>query len=163
MKRTIAAIAIAASALALGACSSSDDGGADSTSTTASAAPSTSTAAAAPAAAAAREADPRCVAAEEQYTLAVANGLNDKSLTLENAQVIVDGDLVFYGASTVRPDGKFENRSDVWVLKGLMPTSSTGGASSTTEWPKTSALLKITPADERVQAVDACVVAQTRS
>ncbi len=164
MKKTFTAIAAAATVLALGACSSTDGDKADSAATSTASAPATADAtSSAPAAAApARASDPRCAAAEEQYTLAVQNGLKDKALTLENAQTIVDGDLVFYSASLVRPDGKFESRSDVWVLQGLMPTASTGGARSATEWPKSSDTLKIMSSDERVQAVDTCVVNLTR-
>lgn len=164
MKKTTIAITAAAAVLALGACSSADDDKADSgtPSTPSASATADTTTSASAAAVPARVSDPRCAAAEEQYTLAVHNGLKDKTLTLENAQTIVDGDLVFYSASLVRPDGKFESRSDVWILQGLMPTASTGGARSATEWPKSSDTLKIMPSDERVQAVDACVVNLTR-
>jgi len=161
MKRTLTAVAVVASVLALGACSSTDDD-TDAAPTSTTSATTTAAASTTKAAAAVAASDPRCAAAEEQYTIAVANGLQDKSLTLQNAQMIVDGDLVFYGASTVRPDGKFENRSDVWVIKGMLPTSSTGGARSSTEWTKTSDTLQIQPSDERVQAVDTCVVNATR-
>ena len=151
--------------------------------TTTAAAPTTTVAAAAPtstdrtttnqvpttttttmsAAAPAREVDPRCAPADEAMIGWIAAGLTDSSLTLTNATVIEDEGLLFIGATTVRPDGKFENRSDVWIVRDSLPFSSTGGARSTTEWPKASDMLGISPSDERVQAVDACVVELTRS
>lgn len=118
----------------------------------------TTTAAAAPA----RATDPRCATADEAMVGWISAGLTDDSLALQNAVVIEDDGLLFIGASTVRPDGKFENRSDVWIVQDSLPFSSTGGARNTTEWPKASDVLGIAPSDERVQAVDACVVELTR-
>ncbi|GAA4479073.1 hypothetical protein GCM10023094_23640 [Rhodococcus olei] len=165
MIRTITTLTIAAAALGLAACSSdSSDTAAPATSTPAPAPATPAEGTKAPAPATAHLSDPRCAAAGEQDVIAVANGLTDKSLTLTNAQMIQDGDLTFLGATTVRPDGKFENRSDVWVLSGMMPFSATGGARSTTEWPKaSSAPLQISAGDERVRAVDTCVVNLTRN
>ncbi|PTR42012.1 hypothetical protein C8K38_111181 [Rhodococcus sp. OK611] len=157
MKRTLIAVGAASLLLLVGCSSESDPEPAAAPASSATAAPAKPRAAAP----AAQVADPRCAPAGEDVVIAVANGLKDDSLTLKNAQVIVDGDLTFLGASAVRPDGKFENRSDVWVLSGMLPTAATGGARSMTEWPKTSEALKITPADERVQAVDSCVVKST--
>lgn len=93
----------------------------------------------------------------------IAAGLSDSSLTLENAVVIEDDGLLFIGASAVRPDGTFENRSDVWIVQDSMPFASTGGAHNTTAWPKASDALGISPGDELVQAADACVVELTRN
>lgn len=131
------------------------------TSTTTAPAPTTTTAAAA--AASARAGDPRCTPADDAIVGWIAAGLTDSSLKLTNATVIEDDGLLFVGATTVRPDGKFENRSDVWIVRDSLPFASTGGARSTTEWPKASDMLGISPGDERVAAVDACVVELTRS
>ena len=106
--------------------------------------------------------DPRCQPGEPRYDAMIASGLLDGSLSLANSQMIIDDGMVFYGVSTVRPDGKFENRSDVWVIDTI-PYSSTGGARNTTSWSKASDRLRIFPDDERVQAVDNCVVNLTRN
>lgn len=157
MNRTIATLISAGMALSLAACASGSDD--DATPATPAAATTSAAATTKATAAIARESDPRCQVADEQYVIAVTNGLNDDTFTLSNAQMIRDGDLTFLGATTLRPDGEFENRSDVWILSGLMPFASTGGARNTTEWPKASAApLTISPGDERVQAVDNCVV-----
>lgn len=122
-------------------------------------APVTTTAVAAPAA---NLADPRCAPADPAMIEWITAGLTDTTLSLDNAAVIDDGGLLFIGASTVRPDGKFENRSDVWVVRDSLPFSSTGGARDTTSWPEASDMLGISPGDERVQAVDSCVVEMSR-
>ncbi|MFD4294119.1 DUF2510 domain-containing protein [Rhodococcus sp. NPDC058532] len=106
--------------------------------------------------------DPRCQPGEPRYDAMIGSGLLDGSLTLANTQMIIDDGVVFYGASTVRPDGKFENRSDVWVIDTI-PYSSTGGARKTTSWSKASDRLRIFPDDERIQAVDNCVANLTRN
>lgn len=129
------------------------------TTTEAPPAPATTTAVAAPAA---RFTDPRCAPADPGMIEWISGGLTDSTLTLDNTAVIDDGGLLFIGASTVRPDGKFESRSDVWVVQDSMPFSSTGGARSTTSWPEASDVLGISPGDERVQAVDSCVVELSR-
>ncbi|TCN51788.1 hypothetical protein EV641_109179 [Rhodococcus sp. SMB37] len=121
--------------------------------------PATTTAVAAPVA---RFTDPRCAPADPGMIEWIKAGLTDSTLILDNTAVIDDGGLLFIGASTVRPDGKFENRSDVWIVQDSMPFSSTGGARSTTSWPKASDVLGISPGDERVQAVDSCVVELSR-
>jgi len=107
--------------------------------------------------------DPRCAPADPAMVEWIAAGLSDSSLTLENAVVIEDDGLLFIGASAVRPDGTFENRSDVWIVQDSMPFASTGGAHNTTAWPKASDALGISPGDELVQAADACVVELTRN
>ncbi|UPK63148.1 DUF2510 domain-containing protein [Rhodococcus pyridinivorans] len=115
------------------------------------------------AAPAAQMSDPRCAPADPAMVEWITAGLTDTSLKLDNAVVIEDDGLLFVGASTVRPDGKFENRSDVWVVRDSLPFSSTGGARSATSWAKASDELGISPGDERVQAVDTCVVDLTRN
>ncbi len=94
---------------------------------------------------------------------AVEAGLATGGQQLINGTVIVDGNLTFLGATTVDSAEKMVNRSDVWVIDGETVYSSTGGARNGSEWPKASdAPLRVSAGDERVQAVDTCVVNLTR-
>ncbi|MBT2266337.1 hypothetical protein J7E74_15200 [Rhodococcus erythropolis] len=112
-----------------------------------------------PAAAAAKTSDPRCAPASDELTFLVSSGLSTDGYELTNGTVIKDGDLTFYGATTVDGTGKVKNRSDVWVVKDNLVYASSGGARNGTIWTKASdAPLKISAGDARVQAVDQCVV-----
>ncbi|MFC7446559.1 DUF2510 domain-containing protein [Rhodococcus daqingensis] len=134
--------------------------------TTTSAAPTTTSTPAATAAPAVADAlilsDPRCATAAPDLIEQIASGLTDSSLTLANGLVIVDGPTTFVGATTLRPDGKMENRSDVWVVQGGQVYSSTGGARNETSWPRASREIDISPGDDRVEALDQCVIDVTR-
>ena len=163
MKRTL--LTLAAGSLLLTGCSS-DTGNepAPTTETTVRAEPDTGTAttsAAAPANPALGVRDPRCVPADPALVSFIQTGFTDSTLTLTNGTAIVDGDLTFVGATTLGSGGKMENRSDVWIVRESLPYSSSGGARNETEWPTASSALNISPGDERVQAVDSCVVAIT--
>ncbi len=112
-----------------------------------------------PAAAAAKTSDPRCAPASDELTFLVSSGLSTDGYKLTNGTVINDGNLTFYGATTVDSTGKVKNRSDVWVVKDNLVYASSGGARNGTIWTKASdAPLKISAGDARVQAVDQCVV-----
>lgn len=112
-----------------------------------------------PAAAAAKTSDPRCAPASDELTFLVSSGLSTDGYELTNGTVIKDGNLTFYGATTVDGTGKVKNRSDVWVVKDNLVYASSGGARNGTIWTKASdAPLKISAGDARVQAVDQCVV-----
>lgn len=138
---------------------SSTSSTAPTSSTAASPAPATGTASAAPLQ---RASDPRCTPASAELVNQVAGGMKNRNLGLTNGTVIADGALQFFGATTVRPDGKFENRSDVWIVQNGTIYSSTGGARNTTTFPNASDTLKISAGDARIQAVDLCVVNLTR-
>jgi hypothetical protein len=126
-------------------------------STTSSSAPTT------PAAAPASLSDPRCAPASENVVAQVQAGLTMDGYRLTNAMVIIDGRLTFFGATTLDASGQMEERSDVWILRDHVVFSSTGGARSNSQFPKASSSpLSISPGDERVRAVDACVVEATR-
>ncbi|MFC4603917.1 DUF2510 domain-containing protein [Rhodococcus kronopolitis] len=102
--------------------------------------------------------DPRCAAADPGLMEQIASGLTNSSLALTNGLVIVDGPTTFVGATTVRPDGKMKSRSDVWVVQSGQVYSSTGGARNETSWPRASREIDIDPGDDRVEALDRCVV-----
>lgn len=102
--------------------------------------------------------DARCASASPSLIAQIARGLTDNSLTLANGLVIEDGPYTFVGATMLRPDGQMENRSDVWVVLGGKVYASTGGARNETSWPKASSNIDISPGDERVQALDQCVI-----
>ncbi|WP_237172837.1 hypothetical protein [Prescottella equi] len=102
--------------------------------------------------------DARCASASPSLIAQIARGLTDNSLTLANGLVIEDGPYTFVGATMLRPDGQMENRSDVWVVLGGRVYASTGGARNETSWPKASSNIDISPGDERVQALDQCVI-----
>ncbi|MEV0947851.1 DUF2510 domain-containing protein [Rhodococcus sp. NPDC049939] len=107
--------------------------------------------------------DPRCAPADEALVALVASGLTKAGQDLINGTVIQDDGLTFLGATTVDSTGKMKNRSDVWVISDSLPYSSTGGARNGTSWPKASSALGVSAGDERVQAVDECVVNITRN
>ncbi|MBM4694341.1 DUF2510 domain-containing protein [Rhodococcus hoagii] len=102
--------------------------------------------------------DARCASASPSLIAQIARGLTDNSLTLANGLVIEDGPYTFVGATMLRPDGQMENRSDVWVVLGGKVYASTGGARNETSWPKASSNIDISPGDERVRALDQCVI-----
>ncbi|MEW1933141.1 hypothetical protein AB0362_13210 [Rhodococcus sp. NPDC079359] len=162
MKRTL--FVLAAGSLLLTGCSS-DTGSepAPTTETTVRAEPqqTTTTPAAATANPALGVRDPRCVPADPALVSFVQTGFTDSTLTLTNGTAIVHGDLTFVGATTLDGSGEMENRSDVWIVRDSLPYSLSGGARNATEWPNASGTLGISPGDERVQAVDSCVVAIT--
>lgn len=106
--------------------------------------------------------DSRCESANPILLEEIGKGLNDRSLTLVNGLAINDGPLTFVGATMLRGDGSMKNRSDVWIVKGGKIYASTGGARSNTTWPKASSKIEITPGDERVQALDQCVIDVTQ-
>ncbi|MCQ4148559.1 DUF2510 domain-containing protein [Rhodococcus qingshengii] len=116
----------------------------------------------APAVPAAKTSDPRCAPASDELTFLVSSGLSTDGYELINGTVIQDGNLKFYGATTVDSTGKVKNRSDVWVVKDNLVYASSGGARNGSIWTKASdAPLKISAGDARVQAVDQCVVSIT--
>nr|THJ69520.1 hypothetical protein EU244_21355 [Rhodococcus qingshengii] len=108
--------------------------------------------------------DPRCAPASDVTTFMVSAGLTKDGYTLTNGTVIEDGGLTFFGATTVDSDGKMKNRSDVWVIKDGIVYASSGGARNGTSFSNAKdAPLKVLAGDERVQAVDECVVNITTS
>ncbi|WP_327094642.1 hypothetical protein OIE68_31710 [Nocardia vinacea] len=116
-----------------------------------------------PAAAPVSLSDPRCAPAAENVVAQVQAGLTMDGYRLTNATVIIDGRLTFFGATTLDASGQMEERSDVWILRDHVVFASTGGARINSQFPKASSSpLSISPADERVRAVDACVVDATR-
>jgi hypothetical protein len=115
-----------------------------------------------PAAAPASLSDPRCAPASDNVVAQVQAGLTMDGYRLTNATVIIDGRLTFFGATTLDASGQMEERSDVWILRDRVLYASTGGARSNSQFPKASSSpLSISPGDERVRAVDACVVDAT--
>lgn len=161
MKRTLAALLIP-TALLLASCSDSEDPETAPTlgvmPTTVDSAPTEaqSTTTTVPVA---KVSDPRCTPAADELTFLVSSGLSKDGHELINGTVITEGGLTFFGATTVDGSGKMENRSDVWVIKDNLVYASSGGARNGTIWTKASdAPLKISAGDERVQAVDKCVV-----
>ena len=107
--------------------------------------------------------DPRCVPADDALVSRVESGFSESGLSLINGTVINSGPVTLVGGSTVDASGKVKNRSDVWVMSNGTVYASTGGARNTTTFAKASdAPLRILPGDERVQALDACVVNLTR-
>nr|WP_009473030.1 hypothetical protein [Rhodococcus sp. JVH1]EJJ01630.1 hypothetical protein JVH1_0777 [Rhodococcus sp. JVH1] len=107
--------------------------------------------------------DPRCVPADDALVSRVQSGFSETGLSLINGTVINSGPLTFVGGTTVDASGKVKNRSDVWVISNGTAYASTGGARNTTSFAKASdAPLRVSPGDERVQALDACVVNLTR-
>ncbi|WP_433756742.1 hypothetical protein [Nocardia sp. CA-135398] len=116
-----------------------------------------------PAAAPASLSDPRCAPASEDVVAHVQAGLTMDGYRLTNATVIVDGRLTFFGATILDASGQMQERSDVWILRDSAVFASTGGARSNSQFPKASSSpLNISAADERVRAVDGCVVDATR-
>ncbi|WP_338890514.1 DUF2510 domain-containing protein [Rhodococcus sovatensis] len=125
--------------------------------------PTTTTpAAAAPPAPATYSSDPRCAPADQSLVDLVASGFTESGLSLANGTVIDVGNYTYVGGTTIDAAGREENRSDVWVVADGTVYSSTGGARNTTNWPRASSELNISPGDPDVQAVDACVVDLTR-
>lgn len=156
--------ATAICALLLAACGSSDKTSTAISTTSVAVTSPTSTAKVVPSESAGNPAaktasDPRCAPASAELTSLVSSGLSTSGYGLTNGTVITDGPLTFYGATTVDAAGKTKNRSDVWVINGNVAYASTGGARNGGSWSKASdAPLKISAGDERVQAVDKCVV-----
>ncbi|WP_082073770.1 DUF2510 domain-containing protein [Rhodococcus sp. B7740] len=122
----------------------------------------TTTPAAAPPSPATYSSDPRCAAADQSLVALVASGFSESGLALINGTVIDAGDYTYVGGTTIDASGRMENRSDVWVVADGTVYSSTGGARNTTNWPRASSELNVSPGDPDVQAVDACVVDLTR-
>lgn len=90
----------------------------------------------------------------------LAGALTDQTLTIANAQLIKDGSDTWIGASLVRPDGDFESRSDVWLLRDGALFSVSGGAKNNSiavSSPNASDSM----ANEYAAGVDRCVVAET--
>ncbi|MFE9321914.1 hypothetical protein ACIHDR_03790 [Nocardia sp. NPDC052278] len=116
-----------------------------------------------PAAAPVSLSDPRCAPASENVVAQVQAGLTMDGYRFTNATVIIDGRLTFFGATTVDASGQMQERSDVWILRDHIVFASTGGARINSQFPKASSSpLSISPGDERVRAVDGCVVDATR-
>ncbi|MGW4119904.1 DUF2510 domain-containing protein [Nocardia sp. NPDC004711] len=106
--------------------------------------------------------DPRCAPAAAGTIALVQAGLSHAGWSLTNGTVLDAGGRTFFGATIVDESGKVRERSDVWVVAGGKVYASTGGARNNSTFPKaSSAPLSISPGDEAVQAVDACVIAQT--
>ena len=76
--------------------------------------------------------------------------------------MITDSGVTYFGATIADAGGKVRERSDVWIIRGGVPYASTGGARNNTTFAEASDVLGISPGDELVQAVDSCVVEQTR-
>ncbi|MFQ6394949.1 hypothetical protein ACLMAJ_15975 [Nocardia sp. KC 131] len=153
----IVVVVLVSKALGLGE-QESESTSAHTTSSSASAAPATT-----PANAPASLSDPRCVPASDNVVAQVQAGLTMDGYRLINATVIIEGRLTFFGATTLDASGQMEERSDVWILRDHVVYASTGGARSNSQFPKASSSpLSISPGDERVRAVDACVVDATR-
>lgn len=102
--------------------------------------------------------DPRCAAASDTLVALVSAGLNKDGYTLTNGTVVDGGGVTYFGATTLKPDGRMDNRSDVWVVKGGLVYASTGGARNGSIFPKASTALDISPGDELVQLTDRCVI-----
>lgn len=132
------------------------------------AAPTTPTASVPPAnaspapAAAPAPTDPRCAPAAANLVAMVEAGLTTAGNRLTNALQITHNSTVFIGATTVDSTGQIKQRSDVWIIRDGAVYSSTGGARNGSSFPRASSAIDIGPDDERVQAVDACVVAASR-
>lgn len=103
-------------------------------------------------------ADPRC----QPFDVTMIGGiLTDTSLTPTNGQVIIDGEDKWIGATLMRPDGKMESRSDVWLMNDNGLFSVTSGARNST-WAAPASKVGYSAGDENAQAVDNCVIALTR-
>lgn len=114
-----------------------------------------------PAPPAATEPDPRCRPADGPLIALLKAGIEDDALTLTNGQMITDGDNTWVGATTMRPDGQMENRSDAWLFRDGIPFNVTGGARSTTPAFADASGIGASAGDEAAQAVDRCVIALT--
>lgn len=114
------------------------------------------------AAPAAREQDPRCAPADGPMLALLEAGLEDPSLTLTNGTMIISGQDTWIGATTMRDDGEMESRSDVWLFRNSVPFTVTGGARSATPAYAPATGIGASAGDEAAQAVDGCVVEQTR-
>lgn len=114
------------------------------------------------AAPAAREQDPRCTPADGPMLALLEAGLEDPSLTLTNGTMIVSGEDTWVGATTLDGDGEMESRSDVWLFRNSVPFTVTGGARSATPAYAPATGIGASAGDEAAQAVDGCVVEQTR-
>ena len=88
----------------------------------------------------------------------LTGALNDPSLTIDNAQLIRDGGDTWIGASLVRPDGDFESRSDVWLLRDGALYSVSNGAQNN-GWGVSAPGVDMS--NEYAAGVDRCVVAET--
>lgn len=132
------------------------------TTTPAAAAPAQPSAPAAAPASPRAASDPRCAPAAAETIALVQAGLSHSGWSLTNGTVLDAGGRMFVGATIVDESGKMRERSDVWIVTGGKVYASTGGARNNSTFPKASAApLSISPGDEAVQAVDACVIAQT--
>ncbi|MGX1598569.1 hypothetical protein ACWIDS_16085 [Dietzia maris] len=114
------------------------------------------------AAPAARGQDPRCTPADGPMLALLEAGLEDPSLTLTNGTMIVSGKDTWVGATTLDGDGEMESRSDVWLFRNSVPFTVTGGARSATPAYAPASGIGASAGDEAAQAVDGCVVEQTR-
>ncbi|CCF61167.1 hypothetical protein [Nocardia cyriacigeorgica] len=103
--------------------------------------------------------DHRCAAASDTLVALVSAGLTKSGHTLANGTV-VDGSsgTTYFGATTLKPDGRMDNRSDVWIIRDGLVYASTGGARHGSIFPKASDVLDISPGDELVQLADRCVI-----
>lgn len=103
------------------------------------------------------ERHPDCV--PDDGTADMVHGvLNDSSLQVANGQLIKDGNDTWIGVSLLRPDGEFESRSDVWLLRdGALYAVSSGARSAS--WA--AAAPGVSMSDEYAAGVDRCVVAET--
>ena len=103
------------------------------------------------------ERHPACV--PDDGTADLVHGvLNDSSLQVANGQLIKDGNDTWIGVSLLRPDGEFESRSDVWLLRdGALYAVSSGARSAS--WA--AAAPGVSMSDEYAAGVDRCVVAET--
>lgn len=88
----------------------------------------------------------------------ISGVLNDSTLQIQNTQIIKDGGDTWIGASLVRPDGDFESRSDVWLMRDGALYSVSNGAGNATWAVKSPG---VSMADEYAAGVDRCVVAET--
>lgn len=103
------------------------------------------------------ERHPACV--PDDGTAAMVHGvLNDSTLQVANGQLIKDGNGTWIGVSLLRPDGEFESRSDVWLLRDGALYAVSGGARSAS-WA--AAAPGVSMSDEYAAGVDRCVVAET--
>lgn len=106
--------------------------------------------------------DPRCGPASETVIAMIAAGLTEDGLTLTNGTVVNNGIATYVGATTMKPTGKMESRSDVWTIVDGVVYASTGGARRLTLFPKAPYGMGIAPGDELVALTDECVVDLTR-